>query len=384
MKRSMRAGVVLAAAAMLLGGCGQWASRRAMEKGLAALRQGDYATAAKQFERAARHVAVADAPALYYNLGTADYHLGRYDEARKAFETALELAPGDRDSLVYLGQIRLKRQEWSEASRLFEEAGAGRPPDARLLVFQAEAADGTGRRDAARVLLIRALQADRTCAPALYNLGCLYRDRYMLPSEAIDCFEMFVRTADAQDPHAEKARASIARLKQVLSRMPPPVAPGTKRDPHTAQKLADEGNRQRQAKQWPLAEKAFRDALAADPLCHDALYGWAQMQRTRGAAAEAFRLLLRAASVEPLRQTTVLECAQAALQSKDYADAGRLLDRAIALWPTCAPAYAALALVRQAEGHPAEARVYAEQYVRLAAPGPDRDRYEAWVKTLPR
>ena len=383
MKQTMRAGAVLLAASMLAGGCGQWASRRAMERGLAALHQGDNATAAKQFERAARHVAVADAPALYYNLGTAEYNLGRLDDARKAFETALELAPGDRDSMVYLGQIHLKRQEWSEAARLFEDAGAGRPPDARLLVFLAEAADGAGRRDAARLYLIRALRADRSYAPAVYDLACLYRDKYMLPVEALDGFEIFVRTADQQDARVEKAKASIARLKQVLEHMPPPVAPGVKRDLAAAQKLVAEGDRQRLARQSSKAEKAYHDALTADPGSHDATAGLGLVLKAKGDAAGALKMLLRAANLEPLRPTTMIEGAQLAMGLKDYPTAARLLDRAIARWPTQAPCYAWLAQVRHAEGHPAEARLYAAYYVLLAPAGAERDRYEAWLRTLP-
>ena len=96
------------------------------------------------------------------------------------------------------------------------------------------------------------------------------------------------------------------------------------------------------------------------------------------------KLLLRASCMEPLRQTILLETAQTALALKDYPIAGRMLDRVIANSPSFAPAYASMAVVRQYQGQKSAARVYAEQYVRLAPPGPDRDRYEAWAKLLPR
>ena len=381
MKSMLKASVCLVAVAILAGGCGQWAGKRAMEKGLASLRQGDHAAAVKQLEKASRYI--KDVPLLYYNLGTAHYQLGHYDDALRAFQTALDPAPADRETMEYLGAIQLKRQDWAEALRMFQKAGAGLPPDARLLTAQAQAADGAGRRDAARLYLLRALRADRAYAPAVYDLACLYRDKCLLPVEALDGFEIFVRTADQQDARVEKAKASIARLKQVLEHMPPSVAPGVRRDLAAAQKLVAEGDKQRLSRQWAKAEKAYRDALAADPGSHDATAGLGLVLKARGDAAGALKMLLRAANLEPLRPTTMIEGAQLAMGFKDYSTAARLLDRAIARWPTQAPCYAWMAQVRHAEGHPAEARLYAAYYVLLAPAGAERDRYEAWLRTLP-
>ena len=96
------------------------------------------------------------------------------------------------------------------------------------------------------------------------------------------------------------------------------------------------------------------------------------------------RAFQRAAAMESVRSVTLVEAAQTAMLLKDYPTANRMLDRAIARNPTSASPYASMALVRVAEGRKAEARLYAEQFVRLAQPSPDRDRYEAWAKTLPR
>lgn len=366
---------------LLAGGCTQWTSKRALDRGAAALKRGDYAAAVVQLEKASRHI--ADAPQLYYNLGTAYYNLNRYDQAVKAFETALELAPTNREAMIYLGNLHLKRQEWTEAARQFQRAGENRPPDAELLASLAQAANGAGRTDAARLCLIQALRADHTYAPAYYDLACLYDQRFMLPVEAVDAYQLFLQTVNSKDPHVEKARASIVRLQQVISRMQPTVPAGAKRDPAKGLQLAAEGDRQRAARQMDKAAKAYRDALAADPLCHDALYGQAQIARAKSNLAETYKWLRAAVAIEPVRQQTLLECAQAAMAAKDYANAGRWLDRAIARWPALAAPYASLAVVRQMEGHAADARLYAEQFVRLSPPGPDRDRYQAWARTLP-
>ena len=145
-----------------------------------------------------------------------------------------------------------------------------------------------------------------------------------------------------------------------------------------------EGDQQRTLKQLAKAEKAYRDALVSDPLCQDAAFNLSLLFKAKSNLPEAMKLLLRASNMEPLRQTILLETAQTALVLKDYTTAGRMLDRVIANSPSFAPAYASMAVVRQYQGQKAAARVYAEQYVRLAPPGPDRDRYEVWAKTLPR
>lgn len=384
MKRTLLSGVLLLTVLLLAGGCAEWASKRAMDRGLAALRQGDYATAAKQLEKASKHVKETDAPTLYYNLGIAQYNLNAYEPAMKAFRAALELVPSDRETLVYIGNIHLKRQEWAEATHRFEQAGAGLPPDARLLGALAQAASGSGRTVAARLYLIRALRADENYAPAYYDLGCLYDAKFALPAEALDCLKVFAIKAEAKDPHIAKASSSVLRLQQVVGRMAPQLTAGMKpRNPGGALKLVEEGDRQRTAHQMPKAEKAYRDALAQDPLCHDAAYNLALICKARGGLAEALKLLQTAARAEPVRQASLLEGAQTALTLKDYRTAGDMLDRVIARWPSLAPAYASMAVVQFATGHAADARLYAEQYVRLAPPGPDRDHYEAWARTLP-
>jgi len=382
MKRMNAAGMMLMATLVLTGGCSQWLSKRALEHGVAAMKQGDYKTAVVQFEKASRHI--VDSPDLYYNLAKSYEQLNDLDKAQKNFETALNLKPNDTDCMMCLGEILLKRQKWDEATAMYEKASLGMPPDALLLTALAKAASGAGRTDAARIYLIRALRADPNYAAAHYDLGCLYRDVYMLPPEAIEQFDAFLRMADPRDPHVAGAREKILQLKQVVGRQAMQLQAGVKRDPAAAVKLVAEGDRQRTAKQMPKAEKAYRDALAADPLCQDAAFNLALICKAKNNLPEAMKLLLRAANMEPLRQTTLLEAAQTALALKDYATAGRMLDRVIAISPTFAPAYASLAIVRQSQNQKAAARVYAEQYVRLAPPGPDRDRYEAWARTLPR
>ncbi|MFZ4396639.1 MAG: tetratricopeptide repeat protein [Kiritimatiellia bacterium] len=381
MKQMQGAGLVLVIGLVLTSGCSQWISKRALERGATAMKQNDYATAVKQFEKAA--LRIVDSPDLYYNLGKSYQQLNDLDKALKNYQTALNLKPSDTDCMMCIGEILLKRQQWDEATAIYEKVSLGLPPDASVLTSLAKAAHGAGRTDAARIYLIRAVRADANYAPARYDLACLYRDVFMLPAEAIEQFDCFMRLADPQEPHVAMAREKILQLKQVIGRQTLQLPAGAKRNAAAAVKLIIEGDRLRAAKQLPKAEKAYRDALAADPLSQDAAFNLALVCKAKNNLPEAMKLLLRAANMEPLRQTTLLEAAQTAIVLKDWPTASRMLDRVLASSPAFAPAYASMALVRQYQGQKAAARVYAEQFVRLAAPGPDRDRYEKWASTLP-
>jgi tetratricopeptide (TPR) repeat protein len=381
MKRIQAGGLVLVMGLTLSSGCSQWISKRALERGTAAMKRGDYATAVTQFEKASRHI--VDSPDLYYNLGKANQQLSKLDVALRNYETALTLKPADTDCMLSIGEILLQRQRWDEATAIYEKASLILPPDARLLCSLAKAANGADRRDAARIYLVRALRVDPNYAAAHYDLGCLYRDTYMMPAEAIEQFNRYLSLADPQEPHTASAREKIVQLKQVLVRQAIQLPAGAKRDPAGALKLIIEGDRQQAAKQPAKAEKAYREALLADPLSQDALVKVALCCKTKNSLPEALKLLQRAANLEPMRQTTLLETAQTASALKDWNTASHMLSRVLANSPTYPPAYASMAVVRHHQGQKSAARVYAEQFVRLAAPGPDRDRYDAWAKTLP-
>ncbi|MGG3452720.1 SMI1/KNR4 family protein [Paenibacillus rhizolycopersici] len=55
-------------------------------------------------------------PLWHYRIGLAYYYLGRYDEARTAFENADRLEPGDEDTLEFLSWIEEKTAEGASGS----------------------------------------------------------------------------------------------------------------------------------------------------------------------------------------------------------------------------------------------------------------------------
>src|SRR5918912_2230922 len=58
------------------------------------------------------------------NLGVAFYRTGMLDEAAREFRRVLELRDGDAGAQGYLGLILLRRREWAEAAKTFEELSA--------------------------------------------------------------------------------------------------------------------------------------------------------------------------------------------------------------------------------------------------------------------
>jgi tetratricopeptide (TPR) repeat protein len=379
MKQMPFSALLLALALLSAAGCGS--SRKAVLQGQEALKQGNYKLAIKQFERATRRI--ADDPALYYNLATARFHQGELDAAQEAVDVALQLAPDNRNAVELAGEIALNRQNWPLARDLFTRAGQGLPASARLLTALSTVERGAGRDDVARVRLLQAMRTDRKYAPAYYDLASLYRDRYNLKEDALELFEMYLRlTTGSTDVHIEKAKNSITRLKMVLERTPPPPA---QRAPAPAvARLLQEGDRLRTAQQWPKAEKAYRDALVADPACFAAAYGIANACRARGDKTAALKAFLKAIEIAPGNMDPFYQATMLAFELRNYAEAGRLADKLLASWPSHAPSYALMASIRSAEGRPLDARAYGEYYVMVLPAGAQRDRYTAWLNTLPR
>jgi len=96
---------------------------------------------------------------------------------------------------------------------------------------------------------------------------------------------------------------------------------------------------------------------------------------------EAFR---RAAQIHPDHQDSYLQAAELAFQLKRYAEAGKLLDRAIARSPFQVASAELMARIRYAETRLPEARAYGEYTLSLMRPDvKGRRAYEQWVRSLP-
>ncbi len=375
----------LTALGLLVGGCGSNSGQSALKQGVAAFKEKNYAVAITQFTRATRRI--TDSADLYYNLGLAHLCQGEIEPATAAFNAALELAPKHGEALACLGQIAYLQNDLHKATALFEQALAVATSDenkARSHNALGLAESGRERYDLARLHLLQAIKLNRQYAPALYNLASLYLDKFNLREEALDNFEMYLHIADKGERHYEKAMKQAKRLRDNLARTQAEERDSVRRDPAAAATLLQEGAKLQNNKQYPKAIKAFRDALAEDPLTFSAAFDLAMIYKAQGQRAEALEAFKRATEINPNHQGSYSMAAELALQLKRYAEAAKILDRAIARSPYNPATAELMTRIRYTENRLPEARAYGEFYLSLLRTGDKNSAaYEKWVKSLP-
>lgn len=375
----------LTALVLLVGGCGSNSGQSAQKQGVDAFNEKNYAVAITHFTRATRRI--TDSADLYYNLGLAHLYQGEIEPATEAFNTALELAPNHGEAIACLGQIAYLQNDLHKATALFEQALAAATSDtskARNLNALGLAESGRERYDLARLHLLHAIKLNRQYAPAFYNLASLYLDKFNLREEALDNFELYLHIADKGEKHYEKAMKQAKRLRDNLVRTQAEERDGVQRDPAAAATLLQEGVRLQSIRQYPKAIKAYRDALAEDPLTFSAAFGLAMVFKAQGQRAEAMEAFKRATEISPNHQDSYFEAAELALQLKRYAEAAKILDRAIARSPYNPATTELMARIRYNENRLPEARAYGQFYLSLLhADDKNRAAYEKWVKSLP-
>ena len=378
----------IAALAVMACGCGSGSGRAALQQGLAALQEKNYSGAIAHLTTASKRI--TDSSALYYSLGLAHLHQGNIEPALGAFSAALELEPSHAGALTCVGQIAYLQNDLNKAQACYEQALEAAADDAmrtRILTSLALVEAGRNRYDLARLHLIHALKLSRAnpYAPALYNLASLYRDAFNLREEALDNFEMYVRMADRKDPHYDKAANNIKRLRLNLERTQAEELDRVRRNPSAAAKLLREGTHWQVEKQYAKAIKYYSDALLEDPFTFNAAFGLAVTCKNQGLRAEAMEAFLKATVINPDYQDCYYQAAELALQLKRYAEAAKILDRAIARSPYHAANVELMARIRYSEKRLPEARAYGEFYLSLLrAEDKNRAAYETWVRSLPK
>jgi Flp pilus assembly protein TadD len=137
-------------------------------------------------------------------LGRACADAGRIDDARRAFDAALELEPAEAAFLVDRGELALREQRPTEARDWFRRAIAADPVPGAPASRHRPAATG----DSAGALRCwrRAVERDPRDFRALFNLGVL-EGRLGNVEEARRCLERFRREAPRARFEQEVAEA---------------------------------------------------------------------------------------------------------------------------------------------------------------------------------
>ena len=373
-------------AVALVCGCGSRSGLGAAKKGMAAFREGRYEKAIAHFTAATERI--SNSPELYYHLGLAHLERGNLEPAQEAFRVALDLDPGEGEANILgaLGQVAFRQQDYTNALVSLERAlAAARDDGTAVRVLTAMGAVEACRQNPALASLhyLRALRLDRMYAPAYYNLAVLYQDQCGLYEEARDCLGMFMSVADKKEKKREMAEKRVNRLKTKLERDAASANP--RRDSTRAASLMQEGVSAYIAKQYPKAIKAYKDALAADPLTFSAALGLGTAYRQQGMRADALEAFRRAAEINPADQDSYYQAADLALQLRQPDEAVRLLTQAIARSPYNPASVRLMALACHAQGRVPEAAAYGAFYLALAPEAePDRASFERWVQSLKR
>ncbi|HET9096389.1 MAG TPA: tetratricopeptide repeat protein [Candidatus Baltobacteraceae bacterium] len=155
------------------------------EIGLGAERQGAWAAAAPEFERIiALRPGEPQFSTANYDAGIAYAHLGRLDDAARAFRTAIGGDPEFLAAMANLISVDLSRGDLREARAVADRFITLAPDSARALYSRGIVALRQGDTAAARVSFGRLLQSDPQYALAHYNLAIAQtRDGRYAPAE---------------------------------------------------------------------------------------------------------------------------------------------------------------------------------------------------------
>jgi tetratricopeptide (TPR) repeat protein len=369
----------------LICGCGSDSAQSSLEKGISAFDKKNYSAASECLDLAAKEI--NDSAPLYYTLGLSHLNLGDMKKALAAFNKTIDIDPAHYESIICLGQIAYHENNDLAISQECFETALKMVTDAHkkavLYTSMAIVESGLKNDGLARLYLIQALSCDRSYAPAFYNLGSLYKDKFGYKEEALKCFKQYAQLADKDENHYVKAEKNMERLNLNIERLASSRQATVKRDTVTASENLGNGVVYQSQKKYLDAIKFYDAALAADPLAFSAAYGKAMAYQKLNRSREAFAAFKAAIEINHDHQDSYIRAVKLAMQLKRFSDATTLLDRAIARNPSYSSYYDFMTRILYEQSRYAEAKKYGEYYLSLLEPG-DKDRaaYEKWVKSL--
>ena len=137
-------------------------------------------------------------------LGDQAAELGQYEEAAKAYESALEIFPDLEGMRAQLGLVYFKLQRYKEALNLLKNASE-KDLTYQILSNMGAACIETKEYELGEIYLKRALELEPTYAIALKNMGVLYKQQKR-NKDSVAYFEQYL----AQQPFDTDTRYDFA------------------------------------------------------------------------------------------------------------------------------------------------------------------------------
>lgn len=133
-----------------------------------------YAEAIKEYQAALAKR--PDATGIHYAIGVAYWVQHQLDAAKKEFMDALKENPNDALTNLYLGDIAVHDQRFTEALGYLSVAERGQPNMPQLHVLLGKCYRGENEPEKAKNEFLAAIQADPTAAQPHYLLAQVYRE----------------------------------------------------------------------------------------------------------------------------------------------------------------------------------------------------------------
>lgn len=335
----------------------------------ALLQQQQYAAAAEKLQAiVTRH---ASNPQAWFDLGFAQSHLNKPQDAATAYRKAVDLAPAWFEANLNLGIALAKSGNNAAAVPVLKHAVELKPSSGgeqslgrawlSLADVEAEAspADAIAAYDRAAALMPKDTDIYVTAGSLLEKTGDLagavqqFQHAAQMgnaqgTSRLIDLLVKQKRYADAeqwlqkyitQNPQDTSARVDLARVLAAGNKLPDAIAmlqPASGKSPAATRELAD---LYLQNKQYTLAEPLYRQLLSANP--NDASLhlnlGVSVLYQLKYAEAE--QQLLQAVKLKPDYAEAYDHLADAARENKHYALALQALDARAKFLPETAKTY---------------------------------------------
>lgn len=290
----------------------------------------------------AQALAPDDARWSYY-LGVAQERLGEHEEAIETLARVLEARPQDEATLIRLGRLALAQGDDTRAETWFRQALEHRADSAAALHGLGQVAIFRDQWTEAVDLFTRALERQPQASAIHYELGLAYRQ---------------LREMDL-------AREHLTQRGSVKPAFPDPLITGLDSLAVGGRHHVREGGRLYKAGDLAGAERAYLQAIEADPENAGAHESLASILAARGEVSAALTHYREALRIEPDDARAHYETARLLLGSGRLEEAIQHLQQAVRLAPDFVAAFNDLAVALESVGRVPEAVTAARRLARL-------------------